>query len=255
MSYKLKIILFFVFATLLFSCHQNKKEQNLKIAVAANMQFAMQEISKAYTSTTNTPCQLIISSSGKLTAQIKEGAPYDIFVSANMKYPNELYKNGNSIKPPEIYAYGKLVMFTAFDNLNLTIENLNNSTIKHIALANPKMAPYGSAALTTLKHYGIFPMVKEKLVYGESIAQTNQFIISKAAEIGFTAKSVVLSDNLKGKGSWIEIDSNIYSPIKQGVVIINNNKGNIENTKSFYNFLFSKQAKSILKKYGYSVNE
>ena len=234
------------------SCHQAKSEK-LNIAVAANMQFAIKELAKKFTNQTKIECDLIISSSGKLTAQIREGAPFDIFVSADMKYPTALYNNGFTEKQPRIYAYGKLVIWTMEKDILPTIDVLEKNKINHIALANPKTAPYGSATIEVLKHFDIYDKIKNKLVFGESIAQVNQFVISRAAEIGFTAKSVLLSSELKDKGNWTDIEATTYSPIEQGVVILKNTNREKE-AKQFYDFLFSNEGKEILKDFGYDVD-
>ena len=173
----------------------------ITIAVAANMQFAMRALTHAFEKQNGITCDLIISSSGKLTAQIKAGAPYDLFVSADMKYPEDLYKSGFALEEPKIYAYGKLVLWSMDQEVKPSLAVLKTQAIKHIACANPKTAPYGVAAVEALKHYGLYNQVKSKLVYGESIAQTKQFIISESAELSFTAKSVVLSPDLKGSGT------------------------------------------------------
>lgn len=228
--------------------------QKLRIAVAANMQFTMQEISKAFTDETGVPCDLVISSSGKLTAQIQEGAPFDVFVSADMKYPSELYNTGFTLDSPKIYAYGKLVMWTMTGTAKPSLNSLKDPAIHHIAIADPKTAPYGKAAVAVLQRAGLYETIKDKLVYGESIAQTNQFIISKASEIGFTAKSVVLSPEMKGKGQWIELDETTYPAIAQGIVALK--KSSQQNdSKKFYTFLFSADAQKILLKFGYAVND
>lgn len=225
--------------------------QTLNIATASNMQFAMTEIARSFTKQTGIKCNIITGSSGKLTAQITEGAPYDVFVSANIKYPEELYKNGFTITKPKIYGYGKLVLWsTIHKKPNLSI--LLNDDIEHIAIANPTTAPYGEAAISVLKKVGVYEKIKNKLVYGESISQTNQFIISGAADIGFTAKSVVLSSKIKNEGNWISIDEDNYIPIGQGIVLLKNS-GRKKQSEQFYTFLFSDQAQNILKKFGYSV--
>ncbi len=139
------------------------------------------------------------------------------------------------------------------DSIKPSIDILKNSKIKHIAIANPKTAPYGTAAIEVLKHHHVYEDLKDKLVYGESISQTNQFIISKSAEIGFTAKSVVLSPGMKGKGNWADIDAEDYSPIAQGVVVLKRNGSKQQGVQKFYNFLFSQKAKDILQDFGYSV--
>ncbi len=249
---KTKILLHIVSLFFLTASCTKKDSNKLTIATAANMQFAIQEITTSFTQKTGIPCDVIITSSGKLTAQIQEGAPYDIFVSADMKYPETLHKNGFAAKSPEIYAYGKLVLWSISDEIQPSIESLTDKQIKHIAMANPKTAPYGEAAIAVLKHAGIYDLVTDKLVYGESISQTNQFIVSGAAEVGFTAKSVVLSPKIKEKGNWIAIDENSYTPIAQGVVMIK--KEHIkEDALKFYEFLFSAQSKEILENFGYLV--
>lgn len=238
---------------LMVSCNP-KSNEKLLIATAANVQFAMEELVAKFENQTQIECEIIMSSSGKLTAQIKEGAPYDIFVSANMIYPNELYNSGFTTNKPEVYAYGKLVLLSLKDDVKVDLSLLKDNSIKHIAVANPKTAPYGISASEVLHYYNIYDDVKDKLVYGESVSQTNQFILSKAAEIGFTAKSAVKSPKMVGFNNWIELPQNTYKPIEQGVVIIKNKNKTNAKANSFYKFLFSPEAKIILKKYGYEVD-
>ncbi|WP_103068842.1 molybdate ABC transporter substrate-binding protein [Aquimarina sediminis] len=247
-----KIIFILSLSLIVVSCQQ-KQDHNLKIAVAANMQFAIKELAKKFTLQTGIKCDLIISSSGKLTAQIKEGAPFDIFISADMKYPTELYNAGFTAGKPKIYGYGKLVLWSMIDTLEPSIDILKNSKIRHIAIANPKTAPYGKATIETLKHYGIYESVKDKLVYGESISQTNQFIVSKSAGIGFTSKSVVLSPQIKEKGKWIAINETVHTSISQGVIILKSNVVRKNEAKKFYDFISSIAARKILRDFGYSV--
>ncbi|MBT8184968.1 MAG: molybdate ABC transporter substrate-binding protein, partial [Eudoraea sp.] len=200
-------------------------------------------------------CHLITASSGKLTAQITEGAPYDIFIAADMKYPRELYNSGLALAPPVSCGYGQLVLWTTTEGLSPSIPLLQQGTITHIALANPQTAPYGRAAMEVLNHYGLYEDLSHKLVYGESISQTNQFITSRSAELGFTAMAVVLSPGLSGQGSWSVIDKKAYSPIEHGAVIINRDQGNSDDIQAFYEYLFSGEAKMLLKNFGYLVDE
>ncbi|MBS9461668.1 molybdate ABC transporter substrate-binding protein [Flagellimonas sp. 389] len=227
----------------------------MTIATAANMRYAIEDLVKAFTKETGIQCDLVISSSGTLTAQIKEGAPYDVFISADTKYPNDIFKSGLAKNPPKIYAYGKLVLWTMTENIVPSISILNDDSIDHIAIANPKIAPYGKAAISVLNHYKLLDKIEGKLVYGESISQTNQFILSASAELGFTSLSVVLAPELKEKGTWIELENHLYKPIAQSVVQIAHEKVNANSSKKFYDFLFSKKAKEILKNFGYSVDE
>ncbi len=248
----MKEISIFIFILLLTLGCKHQDDNKVTIATAANMQFVMKEITTSFTKKTRIPCDVVISSSGKITAQIREGAPYDIFISADTKYPEALYTSGFTTKAPEIYAYGKLVLWSASEDIKPTIEVLTDHKISYIAIANPKTAPYGEATISVLKHVGIYDRVIDKLVYGESISQTNQFIISGAAEIGFTAKSVVLSPQMKGKGNWVAIDGGSYMPIAQGAVVVKKDSVT-EAALKFYEFLFSHESKEILENFGYLV--
>lgn len=244
-----RVLIIFYFLT---GCSSGAN-QKLTIAASANMQYAIHELVLAFSNKTGIQCEVIVSSSGKLTAQIVAGAPYDVFVSADMKYPMILFNKGLTTAEPEIYAEGKLVLWSVHDEINPSIEILTNSQIKHIALANPKTAPYGSAAMEVMDYYQITDSVKPKLVYGESISQTSRFITSGAAQIGFTAKSVVLSPHVNKQGKWIEIKSNTYKPIAQGVVVLNNRREYTQHAKKFQDFLLSSTGIEILNKFGYGV--
>jgi len=248
------ILLIFPFILLFFSC-ENKNSTKLRIATSANMQFVIKDLVKHFSDTTGIECEIIISSSGKLTAQINEGAPFDVFVSANMKYPNDLYNKGLTLGKPKIYAFGKLVLWTMKEDISPYILNLTNAPIKHIAIPNPKTAPYGKAALEVLNFVDIFEKTKEKLVYGESISQVNQFINSEAVEIGFTSLSVVISPQIKGKGTYKMIDDSYYHSIAQGIVCIKSDTPKEKNALKFSDFLFSEKSKEILNTFGYSTME
>lgn len=246
---------FSIFTALLLVNCSAEKEAPLSIATAANMQFAMLEMAEAFTEKYGIACDLIVGSSGKLTAQIKEGAPYDVFVAADMKYPNALQASDLTLGSPKIYAYGKLVLWNAQNKEAINLADLTRTDMKHIALANPKTAPYGVAAMQVLKQHDLLDGVQDKLVYGESIAQTNQFILSGAADIGFTALSVVQSPNMQGRGIWIALDEADYDPIAQGVVVINRKEVDASKALQFQAFLFSEEARQILLNFGYSFDE
>ena len=247
------IISLIVVIQVLSSCNTSK-EESLYIATAANVQFAMDTLTGIFESETGIKTNIILGSSGKLTAQILQGAPYDIFLSANMKYPAEIYNNNKALNKPEVYAHGALVLWTLKDSITPELTSLTDDKIRRIAIANPKTAPYGSAALELLINNGIYESIKHKLVYGESISQVNQFITSKTADMGFTAKSVVLSSKMRNIGYWSELDSNDYSPIEQGAIIINTGKSNSEQVMMFISFILSEKAKKILSEFGYTPN-
>ncbi|MCK0136853.1 molybdate ABC transporter substrate-binding protein [Arenibacter sp. S6351L] len=241
--------------TIIFVGCQDSHDKKIVIATAANMESAMKALANAYTNKTGVEFELIVGSSGKLTAQIMEGAPYDIFIAANMKYPEVVYAGGKARNIPKVYAKGKLVLWSMVENTPVSIDALTDPAIEHIALANPKTAPYGVAAKEVLEYYGLNEILGPKLVFGESIGQTDQFIISQAAQIGFTALSTVLSPEMKGKGSWIPINPSLYSNISQGVVLVDRKEDTKQEAQGFYHFLFSVEAKEILKEFGYLVDE
>jgi len=139
-------------------------------------------------------------------------------------------------------------------DLSKGVGGLSGAFIRKIAIASPQTAPYGRQAVNAMKYYHLYPAISSKLVYGESISQTNQFITTAAADIGFTAKSVVLAANMKGKGKWIEVDPRSYEHIAQGVIVLKYSKENhFKEAKAFYDFIFSAPAQEIFKKYGYKL--
>ncbi len=245
----LGIILFSIWV--LAGCESNSNK-HLNIAAAANMQYALTEIISVYNAQNYTQHKAVFSSSGKLNAQIKQGAPFDIFISADMKYAQDLFESGFSTNPPKVYAYGTLVMWSYNSSFKASLQTLQTESVKHIAIANPRTAPYGRATKEYLDSKKLYTALEPKFVYGEGVGQTNQFITSGAAEVGFTAKSVVLSGLMKDKGVWIEIDKSLYAPIAQGFIIIKKSKHSVEADKFSY-FLHSESAQNILKKYGYQV--
>ena len=228
---------------------------SITIAVAANVQFAFQDIQAAFTHDTGINVQTIIASSGKITAQVRSGAPFDVFLSADMDYPQILHKEGLTGSQPTVYAYGTLVLWT-MSNLDLTsgLMVLTDPKVNKIAIANPKLAPYGRAALQALTHYRIVDVVRAKAVFGENVSQVNQYVYSHNVMAGITAKSVVLSPSMHGKGHWIEVPPDTYQPIAQGVVILKHGTGNAEtDCARFIRFLASAKARKILADYGYGL--
>ncbi len=235
---------------------QRASSNSLTIAASANMQYAMEELIRRFTEESGISCELIVGSSGKLTAQIVEGAPFDLFFSADMKYPNEIYEKGMASGPPRIYAYGYLVFWSLDEELELTKTGLLGEEVRHIAMANPETAPYGRAAEQLLRGMGVYDKIESKLVYGESIAQTNQFILSGTAEVGLTARSVVSAPEAQGKGQWEETDPSLYEPIAQGLVHLSHSDPVREKWGcEFDAFLRSQTAIDILHKFGYGLEK
>jgi len=228
----------------------------INIAVAANVSYAIEDLKKEFKkSHPNTKINVILGSSGKLTAQIKNGAPYALFMSANMKYPQALYKDKMAITKPIVYAEGTLVMLSVTkQDFSQGIKLLLDEKIKTIAIANPKTAPYGIVSREALKSAKIYETIKSKFVYGESISQTVAYT-NKAADIGLIAKSALYSSKMSRykKGvNWVEVNSKYYTPIEQGFVLLKDAKNSSE-AQAFYNFLQSDSAKKIFKDFGYIV--
>ena len=254
MCRKILALVFFILLGFFSSCITEKKD-SLRIAVASNLQFVITDLVDAFFEKTGVDCEVVIGSSGKLTAQIIEGAPFDLLLSADVKYPNELYAQGFAQDQPEVYAYGSLILWTVKEGLEPSLDSLISRQIKYVAVGNPKTAPYGVAALQVLKNIKLYESISDKVVLGESVSQTNQFIISQAADLGFTSKSVVLSSKMINRGSWIEIDEELYEPMAQAIVVLKNRTAYESKALQFKDFILSAEGKEILHKFGYNVKE
>ncbi len=228
----------------------------ITVAAAANVSYAMEDLKKAFNRVhPDIKVKVTLGSSGKLTAQIKNGAPYQLFMAANMKYPEALYKEGIAITKPLVYARGSLAYLSRKKiDFSQGILVVVDPKIKRVAVANPKTAPYGKAAVEALKKGGVYENATRKFVYAESISQTVAYAIT-AADIGLIAKSSLFSPKMARfkKGiHWADVDPKLYTPINQGIVMLK--KGMTESdVAAFYTFILSSQAKKIFKNYGYLV--
>jgi molybdate transport system substrate-binding protein len=242
-----RLLLITIFSTYIFA-------SKIQIAVSANVSYAIEELKREFNNLyPDINVKIILGGSGKLTAQIENGAPFDIFLSANMAYPNRLYKRGFAITKPLVYAKGSLALFSVKRrDFSKGLELLKNKDIKKVAIANPKTAPYGVASIEALKSAKIYDKIENKIVYGENISATFNYAL-KATDIGIVAKSLLYSPKLKnfkeGK-NWISIDKSLYTPIKQGIVVLKNGDKK-RDVALFFEFIFSKKAQDIFKKYGY----
>jgi molybdate transport system substrate-binding protein len=238
-------------AFLLWSCPAYA--QNLKVAVAANLQSVIKALGQDFKQKTGIQIEPIVGSSGNLTTQIRNGAPYDLFLSADMAFPKTLYKEGFSTNAPVVYAGGRLIICS---NQDIGFENwervLMTPRIKKVAIANPAIAPYGKAAEEALKHKGIISDIKSKFVYGESISQVNTYISTGATEVGFTTLALAKDPANKTPLYWKVIDPKIYAPIEQGMILLKTANVN-PGAEKFYQYILSAAAKAIFKKFGYSV--
>jgi molybdate transport system substrate-binding protein len=237
------LILVFLLTTCIAFC------QVVRVAAAANLQSIVKVLQKDFKQKTGIEIEPIVGASGNLSAQIKNGAPYDVFLSGDMNFPETLFKEGLSLKKPVAYALGSLIICSSQD---IGFENwervLMTARIKKIVIANPAIAPYGKAAKEALQHKGIINEVSSKIVYGESISQVNTYITTGVTEVGFTTQSLI--KDTKTPLYWRAIDSKIYAPIEQGIILLKHANGNA-NAEKFYQYIFSPAARAIFKEYGY----
>lgn len=239
-----------------FSCSKSPKTK-LRVAVASNAQFVTDSLARVFEKEYPVDIELIVSSSGKLTAQITHGAPYDLFLSADMKYPKSIYEKGIALTPPKVYAYGKLVLWTT-QKLDLSegLAVLKNPKVSKVAVANPEIAPYGVATISTLKALDLYDSIDKKMVYGSSISQVNQYQLTGVTNAAFTALSVVLSPALRNQGQYVIVPDSLYPSIEQGVILLKHaEKNNLKISTAFYDLLFSEKGKAVFTYFGYHVNK
>ncbi|MCW7468174.1 molybdate ABC transporter substrate-binding protein [Leptospira kanakyensis] len=266
-NFKTLILLSLIFVNGVFSetaepdFNNPKGETEIFVAVAANFKSPFEDIRGIFLKQNpKIKITMVFGASGQLTSQIRNGAPVDLFLSADMDFPLALFNEGFTQNKPKVYAIGKLILMSHKEkNKSSSVsDHLLGENTKFIAIANPRTAPYGRAAEETLKYYGIYEKVKDKLVFGESITQVNQFLSTGSADFGFTSLSTAKSKENHNL-FWQNIDSKSYSPIHQGVVIIKPKETPATEKNlalhQFFDFLSSKDVKSILTKYGYDSYE
>lgn len=228
----------------------------ITIAVAANVSYAMPELTQAFETThPDTSVRVVLGSSGKLTAQIQNGAPYGLFMAANMSYPEALHRAGVALATPAVYAQGTLAYLSIRPlQTRRGIAMLEGTAFDTIAIANPKTAPYGIAAVEALKNAHLYGKVKRRLVYAESISQAVAYALG-AADIGFVAASSLYSPKMVAwkKGvHWDLVDPALYTPIRQGIVLLKYGAKD-PGYRAFYDFMLGTTAKTILARYGYII--
>ena len=192
-----------------------------------------------------------------LCTQIAQGAPFDIFMSADISYPKQLIASGRALEPITPYGLGRIVLWSmSLDARNTSLGDLSSDKIKHIAIADPAHAPYGLRAQEALKRVGLWETVQPRLVFGENIVQAAQFVYSGNAEVGIIALSVVLSPELVKKGTYSMVPDSLHQPLMQGCVITAFGKeNNFIYAKNFLRFLTNSQSRDIMGKYGFSLSK
>jgi molybdate transport system substrate-binding protein len=230
--------------------------QEITIAAAADLQFAMQDITTRFQKETGKTVKVIYGSSGNFFQQIQNGAPFDIFFSANLDYAKRLDEAGLA-EPGSYYPYakGKIVIWVRNEsklNLDSGIQVLLDPSIKKIAVANPQHAPYGQAAVAAMQKANIYEKIKDKFVLGENISQTASFVVSGSADVGIVALALALSPNMKDKGRYAEVPSDEYPPIEQASVIVKSSK-NKDAARQFLLFVRTAAIADVLRSYGFDV--
>lgn len=227
----------------------------LTVAIAANLKYVFDDLAVAFKKETGIETQSVLNSSGRIATQVRNGAPFDVFMSADMEYPDALYQDGFATTTAKPYAYGQLVLWTEKEvDLSKGVAFLADKSIDKIAIANPKVAPFGKQALKVLDYYKIRAVVEPKLIYGESITQVSQYVDAKVVDVGFSAKSIVLAPEAAGKGQWVDVPPESYEPIAQGIVILKHGSVvNSEAARKFYGFVLSAKAREIFAKNGYKL--
>jgi molybdate transport system substrate-binding protein len=243
-----KAFLFVCAITLGLPAHAEK----ITVAAAADLKFAMDEIATIFKkANASDEVEIVYGSSGKFHTQIQQGAPYDLFFSADIAFPRELAKAGLAASEVKPYAFGRIVLWSAsMDASKMTLDSLLDSRITRIAIANPKHAPYGKRAEEALRASGLWDKVEPKLVYGENIANTAQFVQTGNAQIGVIALSLAVNTELADKGGYWLIPEKLHQPLEQGYVITKRAESNAL-AKRFADYMGSPSARAVMTKYGF----
>ena len=227
------------------------------IAAAASVKFALQEIATAFHQDTGKSVRISYSSSGNLTRQIQQGAPFELFLSANSDYVKQLYQQRKTLDQGVVYALGRLVLLThknspllLDENLSAIKEAIQKGQLHRFAIANPSHAPYGAAAREVLHQLDLWTLTKPHLVLGENVAQAAQFASSGATQVGLISYSLALAPALQNRTRSLLIPATLHQPLQQSMVLLNHAG---DTSKLFFEYLQQDKARSILSRYGYST--
>lgn len=244
----------FILAAILCSASVLAHADEVQVAVAANFSAPIKLIAADFEKDTGHKAVIATGATGAFYAQIRNGAPFEVFLSADDETPAKLEAEGKAIVGSRFtYAVGKLVLWSAKPGfVDAKGEVLKKGEFAHLSLANPKTAPYGTAAVETLKKLGLLDSVQSKIVQGENISQAQQFIATGNAEMGFVALSQVWKDGKLTSGSGWMVPADFYSPIKQDAVILANGKGKAA-AEALMKYLKSDKARAVIKSFGYEI--
>jgi len=231
--------------------------QEIAVAAAADLKFAMGELAANFEKQTGNKVNVTYGSSGNFFSQIQNGAPFDLFFSADLEYAKKLEAGGQA-EPGTLYNYavGRIVIWMPpGTKVDLNAQGMNallDSAIRKIAIANPVHAPYGRSAVAALKKAGIYEKVEPKLVYGENISQAAQFVQSGNAQAGFIALSLAISPAMKDSGEMWLIPAELHPPIEQAAVVVRNSQKK-EAAKAFLEYIKSAAGKAVMDRYGFTT--
>jgi molybdate transport system substrate-binding protein len=231
----------------------------LTVAAAADLRFALDDLVKEFEEKNPaTKINVTYGSSGNFFAQVQNGAPFDLFLSADIEYPRKLAEKGLGADDVFLYAIGCIVVWVPKDSPvaveKLGIKALLESSIRKIAVANPEHAPYGRAAVAALKALHVYDQVVSRLVYGENIAQTAQFVQSGAADVGILALSLAVAPQMRDTGRFWQVPLDAYPRMEQGGIILKSSK-NLETARAFRDFVLSDHGSEVLRRYGFYLPE
>lgn len=228
------------------------RAEKITIAAASDLKYAMEEIVAGFhQGDPGSHVEVVYGSSGKLHTQIRNGAPYDLFFSADIAYPRELHRLGLAAGPVRPYARGRIVLWRAgADAGGLTLPDLADPDAGRIAIANPRHAPYGKRAEEALRSAGIWDAVAPRLVYGESVSHAAQYVQTGSARTGIIALSLALAPELAGKGTYRLIPEHLHQPLEQGY-IITRRAAHSALAARFADYLESPAARSVMRRYGF----
>jgi molybdate transport system substrate-binding protein len=231
----------------------------LTVAAAADLRFALDDLVKDFEEQyPGAKINVTYGSSGNFFAQFQNGAPFDLFFSADIEYPRKLAERGLGADDVFLYAIGCIVVWVPKDSPvaveKLGIKALLEPSIRKIAVANPEHAPYGRAAVAALKALNVYDQVASRLVYGENIAQTAQFVQSGAADAGMLALSLAVAPQMRDAGRFWQVPLDAYPRMEQGGIILKSSK-NLETARAFRDFVLGDQGREILKRFGFYLPE
>lgn len=242
----------FVLLTLSLLLALPAQAERITVAAAADLKFALNEIVERFVEVHPADeVQVVYGSSGKFSTQIRQGAPYDLYFSADIEFPRELARSGFAASEVTPYAMGRIVLWMpGHDVRNITLSRLAQSDIKRIAIANPKHAPYGKRAEEALRAAGIWEQVSPKLVFGENIAHAAQFVQTGNAQAGIIALALARNPELARQGSYRVIPDSLHKPLEQGFIITKRAAGNTV-ARRFADYMESPAARTIMTRYGF----